>query len=216
MIVTVGGIKGGSGKTTVATNFAVLRASAGRRVLLIDADDQETASDFAELRTANLYPNDSGFTCIKLQGTAVRTETLKLKSSFDDVIIDTGGRDTSSQRAALVVSDRFVAPFVPRSFDLWTLQKVGEIVDESQIINPNLVGFVFLNKADPRGSDNSEAAELLKEVTTLLYINTPLGARKAFSNAAAQGSAVTELLKADPKAIQEMLNLEQAVFEENI
>lgn len=44
MIITVGGIKGGSGKTTVATNLAVIRANDGRDVLLIDADDQETAS----------------------------------------------------------------------------------------------------------------------------------------------------------------------------
>ena len=51
MIVVVGGIKGGSGKTTVATNLAVLRASGGHDVLLVDADDQETASDFTILRS---------------------------------------------------------------------------------------------------------------------------------------------------------------------
>ena len=50
MIVVVGGIKGGSGKTTVAINLAVLRASGGHDVLLVDADDQETASDFTILR----------------------------------------------------------------------------------------------------------------------------------------------------------------------
>ena len=49
MIITVGGIKGGSGKSTVATNLAVLRARAGRDVLLVDADGQETASDFTAL-----------------------------------------------------------------------------------------------------------------------------------------------------------------------
>src|SRR5215213_6591127 len=50
MIVVVGGIKGGSGKTTVATNLAVIRAAEGRDMILIDADDQETASDFTILR----------------------------------------------------------------------------------------------------------------------------------------------------------------------
>ena len=49
MIVVVGGIKGGSGKTTVATNLSVIRAMESRDVLLIDADDQETASDFTAL-----------------------------------------------------------------------------------------------------------------------------------------------------------------------
>ena len=53
MIVVVGGIKGGSGKTTVATNLAIIQAVNGRDVLLIDADDQETASDFTVLRNGN-------------------------------------------------------------------------------------------------------------------------------------------------------------------
>ena len=35
MIITVGGIKGGSGKTTIATNLAVLRAQSGRDLLLV-------------------------------------------------------------------------------------------------------------------------------------------------------------------------------------
>ena len=52
MIIVVGGIKGGSGKTTVATHLAILRAQAGHDVLLIDADDQETATDFTILRNA--------------------------------------------------------------------------------------------------------------------------------------------------------------------
>ena len=34
MIVVVGGIKGGSGKTTVATNLAIIRALSGKDVLL--------------------------------------------------------------------------------------------------------------------------------------------------------------------------------------
>ena len=50
MIVVCGGIKGGSGKTTVATNLAVILSNEGRDALLVDADDQETAADFTVLR----------------------------------------------------------------------------------------------------------------------------------------------------------------------
>ena len=64
MIIVVGGIKGGSGKTTVATNLAVIRSTAGRDLLLIDADDQETASDFTILRNERMQ-GGAGYTSIK-------------------------------------------------------------------------------------------------------------------------------------------------------
>ena len=44
MIVAVLGEKGGTGKTTLATNLAGMRAAEGRDVLIIDADRQGSAS----------------------------------------------------------------------------------------------------------------------------------------------------------------------------
>ena len=191
MILVVGGIKGGSGKTTVATNLSVIRAAEGHDVLLIDADDQETASDFTALRTER-SENGPGYTSIQLAGAAVRTQTVRLKDKYEDIIIDTGGRDTTSQRAALSVADILLVPFVPRSFDVWTLEKVGHLVNEMRPANPSLRAYTFLNRADPRGQDNEEAAQLLKETDALFFTGMSLGYRKAFSNAAAQGLAVTE------------------------
>ena len=212
MIITVGGIKGGSGKTTVATHLAIIRASEGRDVLLIDADDQETASDFTVFRNER---SDTGpsYTSIKLTGAAVRTQTLRLLDKYQDIIIDTGGRDTSSQRAALSVADVLLVPFVPRSFDIWTLEKVGALINEMQPANPKLKAFTFLNRADPRGQDNDDAAQVLKDTESLEYANVALGSRKAFSNAAAQGLAVTELKPGDPKAIEEVMMLYRYVFD---
>lgn len=203
MIIVAGGIKGGSGKTTVATHLAVLRALAGRDVLLIDADDQETATDFTALRNERL-PEGAGYTSIKLTGASVRTETLRLTKKYDDIVIDTGGRDTTSQRAALTVADKLIVPFVPRSFDVWTLEKVANLVEEMRAANPRLQAYVFLNRADPQGRDNDEAAELLREAGGLEFLDTPIGTRKAFGNAASQGLAVTELKQQDSKATQEI------------
>lgn len=212
MIVIAGGIKGGSGKTTVATNLAIIRAAAGRDVLLVDADDQETATDFTNLRNerAAELPRYTG---IKLTGAAVRTELLRLKAKYQDIVIDTGGRDTASQRAALAVADILLVPFVPRSFDVWTLEKVGELVTEMQQINPGLRAFTFINRADPKGVDNDEAAEALRDSEALQFLDIHLGTRKAFGNAAAKGVAVTELKPDDPKATDEMTRLARYVFD---
>ncbi len=212
MIVVVGGIKGGSGKTTVATNLAVLRASGGHDVLLVDADDQETASDFTILRNEK-QPGGAGYTSIKLTGPAVRTETLRLAGKYGDIVIDVGGRDTTSQRAAISVANLLLVPFVPRSFDVWTLEKVANLVGEMRAANPEMVAYAFLNRADPRGQDNEGAAEALKETSELGFLDMPLGARKAFSNAAALGMAVTELKPQDPKASEEVMELYRYVFD---
>lgn len=212
MIIVVGGIKGGSGKTTVATNLAVMRSTAGYDVLLIDADDQETSTDFTILRNERRV-DGAGYTSIKLTGAAVRTETLRLAGKYDDIIIDTGGRDTTSQRAALTVADALLVPFVPRSFDVWTLEKVSNLVGEMQTANAALRAYTFLNRADPRGQDNDDTAEVLMETDALSFAPTPLGARKAFSNAAAEGLAVTELKPHDPKAAEEMMMLYSYIFD---
>src|SRR3954451_4095790 len=105
MIVVVGGIKGGSGKTTVATNLAVIRAAEGGDVLLIDADDQETASDFTIIPQQR-HPDAPSYTSIKLTGASVRNETLRLREKYQDIAIDNRGSDTTSQRASLTVADK--------------------------------------------------------------------------------------------------------------
>ena len=214
MIVVIGGIKGGSGKTTVATHLAILCAQAGGDVLLIDADDQETATDFTILRNAR-RAGGAGYTSIKLTGPAVRTETQRLAGTYDHLIIDTGGRDTTSQRAALTVADVLLVPFLPRSFDVWTLEKAATLVDEMRLANPALQAYAFLNRTDPRGQDNLEAAAVLQDTPTLRFIDTPLGARKAFSNAAAQGLAVTEVTPSDRKASAEIMTLFRSIFASN-
>ena len=105
MIYTIGGIKGGSGKTTVAVSLAILLSQSDRKVLLVDADDQKSATDFTALRNED-REGGAGYTAVQLADKAVRTEIRQLAPNYDDIVIDTGGRDTTSQRAALSGSAR--------------------------------------------------------------------------------------------------------------
>lgn len=218
MILTVGGIKGGAGKSTVATNLACIAAGQNADVLLVDADDQETSADFTAARKED-HPDAARFTCTKLTGRSVRTEILELAPKYEHVIIDTGGRDTTSQRAALSISDLLLIPFAPRSFDIWTLNKVTALVDEMRAANPKLEAYVFLNRTDPegQGTENNEATELLKEIKGLAFLDAPLGNRKAYAHAASQGLSVTELAGTQKslKAIEEIMTLFSHCFNVN-
>jgi chromosome partitioning protein len=210
MIITVGGIKGGSGKTTLATNLVIARAGEGKEVLLVDADDQQTSSDFTGVRTERR--GDAGYTCIRLANEAVRTEAQKLRGKFSDIIIDTGGRDTKSQRAALSISDVLLVPFVPRSFDVWTLEQTSALVGEVKAVNPEIRAYMFLSKADSRGNENEEAKEYLSQSPQLTFLDAPLILRKAYSDAAGRGEGVLEYRPKDEKAISEFRKLYDTVF----
>ncbi|CCH57682.1 chromosome partitioning protein (plasmid) [Fibrisoma limi BUZ 3] len=211
MIITTGGIKGGCGKTTLATNLAVHLSNLGRDVLFVDADEQGSAYQFNNQRE-EAKGGATGYTMVRQVDKDVRTEILKLAPKFDDVVIDTGGRDTSSQRAALTVTDIYLVPFFPRSADVWTLGDVETLVSDMQIVNPKLRAFSVINRGDPKGQDNRDAADILKESSVITFLDTPLINRKAFANALGYGLGVTELKPEDDKATTEFLSLFSSLF----
>lgn len=210
MILVVGGIKGGSGKTTIATNLVVIRALAGRKVLFVDADEQRSAADWVEQREA--LGISTPWTTIPLYGHAVRSQVLKMASDYDEVIIDTGGRDTTSQRAALSIADVLLTPFQPRSFDVWTLGRLKALIEDVRSVNEKLQVLAVLSRADAQGGDNEEAKDILSGNEGITCLDAPLVQRKAFSSAAAEGLGVVELKRPDPKASREIEALHDAVF----
>ena len=211
MILVTGGIKGGTGKTTVAVNLAVMRSRDGYDVLLVDADDQQSASEFISIRTEER--GDPGLTCIRLDGKAVRDQVKRLREKYDDIIIDTGGRDTNSQRAALTIADFLFVPFGPRSLDLWTLERVEDLVQNAQAINPDLRAYAFINRADHRGSYNAETREVLQDSESMELIDQTLGNRKSFAIAFDYGQGVVEYRPRDKKAIREMESFYSTAFD---
>ena len=210
MILAVGNTKGGVGKTTLAVNLAIMRAASGRDVLLVDGDEQGTATSFTELRAEQI--GAPGYTAVSLQGASVRTNIRQLGTKYDDIIIDVGGRDTGSLRAALTVAHFLLVPVQPRSFDIWAVEKMAELVKEAREVNDQLRAAAVLNAADAQGSDNDDAAGALAEIEGIVFLPCAIVRRKAFPNAAAAGRAVIEHQPRDAKAVEEITALAAAVF----
>lgn len=210
MIIVIGGIKGGSGKTTIATNLAVMRSTC-KKVLLVDADEQRSAWDWSQQREA-VEPAllKGSFSIVCMGGKSIHSNLSRLISDYDDIIVDTGGRDTISQRSALCVADILILPFKPSSIDIWTLVPIKQILDEC--LSPGLLVYGVISQADSLGKDNEEALEILREFENIQAVESTIGNRKAFRNAAAEGLAVCELLPEDKKASKEMKSLYDLIY----
>ena len=212
-VTLIGGTKGGTGKSTITSNLAVMLAAQGKDVLVVDADDQNSLSDFTELRKLT-FPEGPQFTCIPLLGAAVRTEVQRLAPKFDHVLIDAGGSDSNSQRAALTVCDTYLIPVPPATFEVWKIGRISALVEEARATGNEFRALGFVNRGELEGTENAEAAdlELLPEV---VY------GRKAYKHATSAGRAVFELKRDhrnpeakanDPKATREMEILFSYVF----
>ncbi len=206
-VYLVGGTKGGTGKSTIAESFTVWLARQGYDVLMVDADEQGTASDFTAWREATLDGN-VGYTLVQLNGANVRKQIESLRPKYDAIVIDTGGRDTSSQRAALVTADVALMPFQPRSHDIWTLDKINALLEEIQAVRPTpLTVLAFLNRADITSADNREAITVLEDQESMIFVPSLVKNRKAYPNAASKGLTVFEVDNPDKKAINEISDL---------
>ena len=216
MILLVGGEKGGPGKTTIATNLAAMRTAEIDDVLLVDTDRQPTSSYWCSLR------EDNGITprvaSIQKYDKSVRTEILELKKKYTDIIIDAGGRDSPELRGALLVCDKAIFPLRPSQFDLWTLGRLRNLVETASEINEKLKAYILINQASPNPAvkETEEmrqflASELFSNMTLLESV---LCERISYRRASLNGMAVVEYTPEDPRAIKEIKNLYEEVFNE--
>jgi chromosome partitioning protein len=212
MILLLGGEKGGTGKTTIATNLAALRAAAGYDVLLIDTDRQGTAAAWCQIRAED--PRLPRITCVQLFGKNVQTGLRDLAGRYQEVVIDAGGRDAVELRSALVGADCLYIPIQPSQFDVWTLEHMQELVMTAHGFNPTLAAFVLLTRVptNPLIADTAEARRALAGLEPLQLTPCTIAERQAFRRSARSGQAVTELERPDSKAATEMRLLYGAIY----
>ena len=211
MIIAVLGEKGGTGKTTVAVNLAGMRAAAGWRVLLLDADRQGSSAYWAQKREALDLPAlhwDQYF------GAALDRALRSAALEYDDVIVDIGAGDSDEMSAALEVADCAITPIRPSGIDVWTMGLMDARMLDAQLENENLRCWAIINCASthPASPDAMHAREALSGAKVLRVAETVIRQRIVFQKAVAAGMTVVEEPSASQKAIDEITGLYSLVF----
>jgi len=141
-IIAVVNQKGGTGKTTVATNLAALFASQGRETLLVDADPQGSALDWQHDRPAHLPP----VTVIGLPAPNLHREIPRLQAQYAVILIDGGGRITATARATVAVADFLLVPTLASTPDARSTQRfLAEVVEEVAAMKGRISGAILLS-----------------------------------------------------------------------
>lgn len=211
-IVAVVNEKGGTGKTTTATNLSIMRAKKGREVLYIDADQTGSASMAFAVRDENQV--DPRITCVQKFGRGISAELLALAKKFDDIVVDAGAKAIDEMSGALNVADVAIIPVQVSQLDLWSLETMDALVKRAKLVNEKLRVMVLLNRAstNPSVRDEAGAIELLNDFADFKMCKTILRDRTSIRRSIVSGLSVTEYTPADPKARNEFESLYMEVF----
>jgi len=159
-VISISGIKGGTGKSTVAINLSGFLADHGYDTLLIDADPQGSVlrwkSSIAEGRN------------LKFEVTSIPTPTLheevpNISRKYDFIIIDCPPGNIDIIRSCLLASHLAIVPVQPSPLDFWTAPEVISLVKEARKTNRKLKAKLLISRKIVGTTLATEAPEALRE-----------------------------------------------------
>ena len=173
--------KGGVGKTTIATNLAVISEQSGFATVLFDLDPQASASRWKDAR-GDVPPDVLAAQAPRLGGLLAEAE----KQGCDLAIIDSAPNADSAALAAAKIADAILIPCRPSAFDLGAIEATLSLAELA-----NKPRFVVLNACPPRSTITAEAAASLAAAGVSLC-PVRLHHRLAYVNPLAGGRCATE------------------------
>jgi chromosome partitioning protein len=182
-VIAIGGLKGGTGKSTLAVNLACqLQLGSKLRIHLIDVDRQESSHDWlagGKLPMAGI--------ALPLDDSRSAADWIRRVSAIDAdmVIIDLPPQIGAATAAALILADLFLVPVAPSALDLRAAGKALDLLREAREARGDGKPAVLLvpSKVDRRTGAGREIEAALHEIGHA--VGPAVGSRTAFVDSAA-------------------------------
>lgn len=212
MILLIGGEKGGTGKSTIATNIAVNLAYQQQEVVIIDCDPQGTATKWLSRRN-KLFPNLPKVFSIQKTGDIYDT-SIDMSHRYKYVIIDAGGRDSEELRTAMVACNKMYIPLKASQPDIETSNHIIQLIKLARTLNPKLLAFTMISMAPTNHvlKEDQEAILLLSKLNIAKTSNVIIHERKVYRDAIAVADGKGVMEYDNIKAKNEIIQLLEEIF----
>jgi chromosome partitioning protein len=209
-IVVLANQKGGCGKTMLSMQLAGAWAR-DRRVLVVDADPQATAT-----RWAAAASDDSPFPAtvvgLAAAGGKLHREIGRLAQDYDFVVVDCPPAvESVAPQSALLVADMALMPVIPAPADYWATHSTQGLIEQVAAINEALRARLIPNMV-PHTNLGTEVLAALEEAT-IPCTDTRIGSRTIYREAQAFGTTVYAMGFRARAAIEEITILANEIDE---
>ena len=199
-IISLSNQKGGSGKTTISANLAVLWSNSGYKVAIIDADNQKSLTYWYKARENYYGSEDTGIYNEQYDSSNLYEQTRELKKKYDFVIIDSPPSITIESINIARSSNYIFIPVQPSPVDLLATLPFLNLVNKEKKKST-----IILNRVLPRAK-LTEAMKLRLRYAGANIARNKISSKIIFAETFNVGRGVIDI-SVNSRVSKEIINL---------